>query len=729
MIACGIDHCLQKATQPKVGWGRSGMAARFGALRRAFVERGWVRVPGAVEPRHIGALRDAVAELTQSAALIRHSTECFDVDEQHLAPPRARPQLRKIKRPHLWHPAFNAVIDHEHVLDVVMALLHVPSHGCATQQGDDPSAVRTRKGHRSFGHDSLRFHGDKVVVKGPGGVGQPVVCHQDWAFYPHSNDSLCTVSIVLSHLTLEAGGLAFASGSHRSESPVYSHHCRESGQFIGAIDDERFDAGQLQWEAPECVAGDILIHHARTVHASPANMSQIERPLLLLQYVVGDAWPLQQHSRGAWGIDLPAGSVLDEWELFERGLVRGGGTHVPRMRSTEVAMPVPWPGRGSLGALYRQLGGADRSTCHLDPAVVCVIPADDVPEASTAQHRAGSRMSRLSKARESSNPKDVLEWHRLMHFVGSGPYGSLSGSTASRKKLLRALFRATGSEHHHEDDAYDALHRCFWESIVGTKDHDSARGWATDRSRERADEVLRLVHPMMSVKSHGNDGVGRMLDIGCADGRITALIGQGLGMDKADVVGCDSVQDMHVGEGRRDPGFTFVQLPPFEGLAWSPPEGPRVRLLPFEDESFSVVTALMTLHHIRDLKGYLDEVFRVLRPGGVFVFREHDVRSQLTADVLDFVHGMHFRTWVAQDHPNYRPRGWMEQQFRAYYQSRSAWHRAITAAGLRRVLPDGAACDEEQGLLESVTAAAVDVDHPSVEFTNPKRVFFGQYMK
>jgi hypothetical protein len=54
----------------------------------------------------------------------------------------------------------------------------------------------------------VRWQGDKVVIKMPR-VGQPVACHQDWAFYPHTNDDLCTVSVVLEDMCLDRGGLCY----------------------------------------------------------------------------------------------------------------------------------------------------------------------------------------------------------------------------------------------------------------------------------------------------------------------------------------------------------------------------------------------------------------------------------------------------------------------------------------------------------------------------------------
>ena len=123
--------------------------------RAAYEEKGWVALEGVLDAGWVAALRAAVAEILAASASSTSSTAAFDVDVGHNA---ASPSLRKIKRPHLWHPAFAAVALEPRLLDAVEQLL---------------------------GGRGVRWQGDKVVVKMPR-VGQHVVCHQDWAFYPHT---------------------------------------------------------------------------------------------------------------------------------------------------------------------------------------------------------------------------------------------------------------------------------------------------------------------------------------------------------------------------------------------------------------------------------------------------------------------------------------------------------------------------------------------------------------
>ena len=65
------------------------------------------------------------------------------------------------------------------------------------------------------------------------GYGAPVEWHQDWAFYPHTNDGLAAVGIMLDDVDMENGPMLVVPGSHKG--PVCDHH-GPNGRFCGAIE-------------------------------------------------------------------------------------------------------------------------------------------------------------------------------------------------------------------------------------------------------------------------------------------------------------------------------------------------------------------------------------------------------------------------------------------------------------------------------------------------------------
>jgi ectoine hydroxylase-related dioxygenase (phytanoyl-CoA dioxygenase family) len=135
----------------------------------------------------------------------------------------------------------------------------------------------------------VKFHHSKLNLKG-GRVGAPVEWHQDAAFYPHSNDDVLAVGLLLDDATAENGCLMVLPGSHRER--VHEHY-DDGGRFIGRMREEdigRFDArkGKLL----ELPAGSIHIHHYRLIHWSAPNTSPDDRRLLINAYSAADAIPL-----------------------------------------------------------------------------------------------------------------------------------------------------------------------------------------------------------------------------------------------------------------------------------------------------------------------------------------------------------------------------------------------------------------------------------------------------
>ncbi|MES4793124.1 MAG: phytanoyl-CoA dioxygenase, partial [Chloroflexota bacterium] len=152
--------------------------------------------------------------------------------------------------------------------------------------------------------------------------GSPVEWHQDFAFYPRTNDSLLAVGFALDDCTLENGCMLMLPGSHRG--PLLDHH--QEGVFAGAVDTRR-EGIALEAAVPvPAGAGGLTLHHCRTLHASAPNHSARPRRLFLVQYTAVDAWPL------AGVPDLAA---------WDAKIVRGEPTRVYRMMELAVRVPLP----------------------------------------------------------------------------------------------------------------------------------------------------------------------------------------------------------------------------------------------------------------------------------------------------------------------------------------------------------------------------------------------------
>ena len=122
------------------------------------------------------------------------------------------------------------------------------------------------------------------------------------------------------------------------------------------------------------------------------------------------------------------------------------------------------------------------------------------------------------------------------------------------------------------------------------------------------DANLRSGPQMLQYQSLARDLAarrpGRLLDWGCGWGQVTALLlNQGV-----DAVAFDYRADLDA------PTTGALERYP-EIVAHFSPDPVR---LPFEDGSFDTVLSCGVLEHVQDPGASLDEIHRVLRPGGIF---------------------------------------------------------------------------------------------------------------
>jgi 2-polyprenyl-6-hydroxyphenyl methylase / 3-demethylubiquinone-9 3-methyltransferase len=119
------------------------------------------------------------------------------------------------------------------------------------------------------------------------------------------------------------------------------------------------------------------------------------------------------------------------------------------------------------------------------------------------------------------------------------------------------------------------------------------------------------------LKELGDLGGRLVLDAGCGGG----LVARELAAAGAEVVGVDrSLGSLGVARravGRRGPGNP-EGVPRSIG-SFKPAQG-RLERLPFADGGFDAVVAADVLEHLPDLPAAVDELARVLAPGGSFLF-------------------------------------------------------------------------------------------------------------
>ncbi len=127
-----------------------------------------------------------------------------------------------------------------------------------------------------------------------------------------------------------------------------------------------------------------------------------------------------------------------------------------------------------------------------------------------------------------------------------------------------------------------------------------------DKWHEASDHPIALLRAENSLRNpwiaSSIPPASKVLDIGCGAGFLTHHLGE----KGHTVFGVDlSLSSLEMAK-KRDPSGTYLQANAME--------------LPFDAESFDVVSAMDLLEHVEDPLAVIREAGRVLRPGGLFFF-------------------------------------------------------------------------------------------------------------
>jgi ectoine hydroxylase-related dioxygenase (phytanoyl-CoA dioxygenase family) len=244
----------------------------------------------------VAAIRSEIARFREEARGMTESNDRLDLEDSHRP---ENPRVRRIKLPHTTSEVVKSLLYSDHILAPVRDLI-----------GPD-----------------IRAHTTKLNMKSAG-YGAAVEWHQDFAFYPHTNDDVLAVGVIIDDMGSENGPLMVFPGSHKG--PIHDHHV--DGVFAGAMDLDACGldiADAVELKGP---AGSISIHHGRIVHGSALNRSSSDRRILFLEMMAADAFPV-----------MGGMTQFDGIEDYNSRMLCGETTLEPRLENVPVRIPRPQP--------------------------------------------------------------------------------------------------------------------------------------------------------------------------------------------------------------------------------------------------------------------------------------------------------------------------------------------------------------------------------------------------
>ena len=284
------------------------METLTGSQVEYYRENGYLVLENRVPVSVIEVIRSEIARFLEEARDLTVSNDRLDLEDSHSP---EDPRVRRIKLPHKICEPVRELLYSDHILAPVRDLI-----------GPD-----------------LRLHTSKLNMKSAG-FGAAVEWHQDFAFYPHTNDDVLAVGVLIDDMAEENGPLMVFPGTHQG--PILQHH--SDGVFVGAVDlaANGFDVQEAtRLMGP---AGSISIHHGRVLHGSALNTSDRDRRMLFFEIMAADAFPV-----------MGSMTTFDGIEDYNTRMLCGRPTLEPRLEPVPVRVPLPQPAKA--GSIYEVQSG------------------------------------------------------------------------------------------------------------------------------------------------------------------------------------------------------------------------------------------------------------------------------------------------------------------------------------------------------------------------------------
>lgn len=139
-----------------------------------------------------------------------------------------------------------------------------------------------------LGSGTLHLYEDSVLVKEPG-TREPTMFHQDYPYFSVEGDAVCTTWVPLDPVTRDTGAIGYVRGSHLDDTPWRPNLFVTTDSIPGTegvdVPDLHTDPAGADIVWIDAEPGDVVVHHARTLHgAGPNSSSTLARRAVSVRY-------------------------------------------------------------------------------------------------------------------------------------------------------------------------------------------------------------------------------------------------------------------------------------------------------------------------------------------------------------------------------------------------------------------------------------------------------------
>lgn len=194
--------------------------------------------------------------------------------------------------------------------------------------------------------------------------------------------------------------------------------------------------------------------------------------------------------------------------------------------------------------------------------------------------------------------------------------------------------------------------------IMNNKKINNNYGSNSNRGIERAKEIVNILN---NIDCNYNK-IGNLLDIGCNTGEITRQVKKLLKLNKKKSICID------VGS------FSGRKIIPTNDITYHIYDGINI---PFQNDEFYLVIMMQVLHHVENVEQFMENLYRVIKPNSIILFREHDCIDNKMSYLIDVEHMI----WSSLENTDYKT--FIETYYGNYF-SRSELEELMTKYGFKK---------------------------------------------